>query len=179
MSKSTATKAGSEGVSKSALATQDSQSQTGQSDSTAVALSTLAAQGLSQETVEKLALELKEKLYQISIGLDDRIKASKIMQRGSEFTLIDAFIVKDFVDKRNGDISDKMVFALEFPQGDVQVIMQSDTRFRRELAETFQLARALGGKARFGPYLMIEKDTGQPQPALIFEKQPGFKAEVV
>lgn len=149
-----------------------------QEPTNSVSLLTLT-QGLSQSTVERLALELKEKLHAISIGLDDKTKASMIMKRGDVFTIIDAFMIKGFVDKNTGDISDKMVFVLEFPQGDMQVVMQSDTRPRREIVETFEIARALSGHAKFGPYLMAEKDTGKPQPALIFVRQPGFKAVVM
>lgn len=148
----------------------------GEQESTGLALSKVLGMGLSRETAEKLAIELREKLHSIQLGLDDKTKASNILKRGDPFTIIDAIIVRDFLDKRNGEISDKMVFVLEFAQGDTQVVMQSDTRQRRELAETFAAARALGARCEMGPYTMEEKETGQPQPALIFVRQAGFRA---
>lgn len=136
--------------------------------------------GLSQATVERLTLELKEKLHSITIGMDDRTKASAILERGDPFMVIDAVTIEDWENKDTGEIQKKHIFVLEFPQGDVQVIMQSHTRNRGELAETFALARALTGKAVMGPYKMAAKPVaGRPQPALIFERQPGFKARAM
>lgn len=152
--------------------------ETASGEAPGLALSAIASLGLSQATVEKLALELKEKLHSATIGLDDRVKAGKIMERGDQFMIIDAFTVVDYLDKSSGEVSDKHVFVLEFLQGDVSAIMQSTTGPRKEIADIFQLARALGGKALMGPYKMEEKNTGKPQPALIFARQPGFKAAV-
>lgn len=136
--------------------------------------------GLSQATVERLTLELKEKLHSITIGMDDRTKASSILERGDSFNVIDAVTIDDWENKDTGEIQKKHIFVLEFPQGDIQVIMQSHTRNRGELAETFALARALTGKAVMGPYKMIAKPiAGRPQPALIFERQPGFQARAM
>ncbi len=92
--------------------------------------------------------------------------------------IVDAMTINDYEDRNTGELSTKYVFILEFPQGDVSAIMQSASRARAEIAETFQLARALGGKAHMGPYKMEEKNTGKPQPALIFVRQPGFEARV-
>ncbi len=135
--------------------------------------------GLSQATVERLTLELKEKLHSITIGMDDRTKASNILKRGDAFNVIDAVTIADWEDKTTGEVQTKHIFVLEFPQGDVQVIMQSHTRNRAEIAKAFELARALTGRALMGPYKMVEKSTGKPQPALVFERQPGFQARAM
>lgn len=135
--------------------------------------------GLSRETVDKLSLELSETLHQVTMPLEDRVKASKIHQRGESFMIIDATTIRDFEEKRTGDISDKHVFVLEFATGDVEVIMQSDAKPRRRLADMFSLARSLGRSALAGPYRIEAKAVGQAQDALIFEKQPGFQARVL
>lgn len=131
---------------------------------------------LSRETVDKLSLELTETLHQVTLGLDDKIKVSKIFDRGDSFKVIDATTLTEYLDKRTGEISSKHIFVLEFPQGDVQVIMQSDAQPRARLVKLFSTARALGARAEAGPYKMEKKEVGQPQPAFIFEKQPGFQA---
>ena len=144
----------------------------------ALSVAQVAATGLSQETAERLSIELREKLAQLTMGIDEKIAAGKILQRGDAFNIIDATIIQ-YTDKATGEESDKHIFVLEFPQGDIQVIMQSDSDVRRRLSSTFQDGRALGLRVVCGPYKMIEKQTGKPQPALIFEKQPGFAARAV
>lgn len=134
--------------------------------------------GLSPEMRAHLSLELQKTLHAIETGFDALTSASDVYKLDQAFTVVDGILIEDFVDKRTGEETTKCVFRLEFGDGRVINTMQSAARPRKLIAQACEQARALGGRFKAGPYKFIKKGVGQIQDALIFEQQPGWKAEV-
>lgn len=136
------------------------------------------ALALSQEMQDQLLRELQDALHQVSEGFGDLAKPTDICDRGEAFYVVDAITIDDYLDKRKGEILTKHIFKLQFEDGRVALVMQSDARPRRTLAKQFTTARALGCSAIAGPYKYDKKAIpGQPQAALIMVQQPGFQAK--
>ncbi len=136
------------------------------------------ALGLSRDTQDRLLQELQESLHQVSEGFGDLTKPGDIYDMRAPFSVIDAITIPDYVDQKTGEEKVKHIFKLELEDGRVLLTMQSDARPRRVLASIFTRARAIGAKAKAGPYLYEKKAiTGQIQPAFIFVQQKGFRAE--
>src|SRR6267142_5156079 len=133
---------------------------------------------LSTETQDKLMQALQESLHQVSEGFGDLISPGKIHAMDLPFTVIDAITIPDYVDRTTGEEKVKHVFKLQFDDERIMLTMQGDARPRRTVASLFQKARALGARAKAGPYKYGTKDVKNINPAFIFVEQPGFKAEV-
>lgn len=132
---------------------------------------------LSQTKQDELILAFQESLHQVQEGFGELSKPRDLFAQGMPFNVIDAITIDDFEDKRKGEILTKHIFKLEFEDGRVALVMQSDARPRRILAQTFARARALQVKAKAGPYKFAQKPIpGQPEAAFIFVQQPGFYA---
>jgi hypothetical protein len=129
---------------------------------------------LSQGMRDELVRELLESIARVKEGFGTLVKPGTLYDQGRSFHVIEAFTVNNFVDRDTGEIRTKHLFKLQFDEGDVATIMQSDTGPRGELAGLFTRARALGGKIMAGPYKFETKDTKRPNPAFIFVQQPGF-----
>src|SRR6267142_2237008 len=131
---------------------------------------------LSTETQDKLMQALQESLHQVSEGFGDLIAPGKICAMDLPFTVIDAITIPDYVDKKTGEEKVKHIFKLEFEDGRVMLTMQGDARPRRILASMFQQARALGAKAKAGPYRYAPKEVNNINPAYVFVPQKGLEA---
>jgi len=130
---------------------------------------------LSPEAQDRLMQELQESMHQVAEGFGSLVAPGDIAKQGEPFSVIDAITVPDYLDRRTGEEKVKHIFKLEFPDGRVQLTMQSDARPRRMLARSFQIARTLGQRIKAGPYLYEQKVIpNQPQPAWIFAQQKGF-----
>jgi len=134
--------------------------------------------GLSEAMREKLSLDLQRTLHQIETGFDALTSPTDIFKMDQPFSIIDGILIEDFVDRTTGEEKSKVVFRLEFGDGRIVNTMQSAARPRKLIAEACEMARSLGGRFKAGPYKFQKKGVGQIQDALIFEQQPGWKAEV-
>lgn len=131
---------------------------------------------LSQESLDAMTKELREALHQIANGFGELTAPGIIFGMDQPFYVIDAFTIDDYVDQTTGEEKTKHVFRLEFGDGVVRSVMQSDARPRRVLAKAFMLATGLGGRLKVGPYKFDKKAIPrQIQPAFIFSPQPGFE----
>lgn len=130
---------------------------------------------LSQTTVDELSQELRDALAQIDSGFGDLTAPGTIAAMNQAFNVIDAFTVPDYEDRSTGEIKTKHVFRLQFTDGVIRTVMQSDARPRKILARAFTLARQMGGRLEVGPYMFKSKPIpGRPQAAWILEQQSGF-----
>lgn len=133
---------------------------------------------MSQEETDRLLRELNESLYQAEQGFGQLTKPSEIAASEQAFTIIDAATINNFLDTATGEESVKHVFRLQFDDGRVAQIMQSNSRPREVLADCFIKARALGARLAMGPYKLVAKAGKQIQPALIFEQQSGWRRDL-
>lgn len=132
---------------------------------------------LSQSAQDDVVRGLLESLHQVKEGFGELTKPGDIFMMDRPFYVIDAMTIADFVDQNTGEVKTKHIFKLEFNEGDVKMIMQSDARPRAILASVFSQARLLGERIAIGPYRMQKKEIPrQIQPAYIFVQQPGFFA---
>jgi hypothetical protein len=135
---------------------------------------------LSQETRDALTAEFLDALHQVQDGFGELTAPGKIFDMGLPFHVIDAATITDFEDQTTGEVKTKHVFRLEFEDGTVRNVMQSDARPRRVLASVFTSSRKLGARLKAGPYKYEKKAIPrQLQPAFIFTQQPGFKVAPV
>lgn len=135
---------------------------------------------LSQQMQDQLMLELQDALHQVQEGFGELSKPRDLFAQEAVFDVVDAITISDFEDRRSGEVLTKHIFKLQFPDTRIALVMQSDARPRRILAQAFARARALGGRIVCGPYKFGQKTIpGQPEPAMIFVQQPGFEAKAV
>lgn len=135
------------------------------------------ALALSQVTQDQAVKDFLESLHQVQEGFGDLSKPGDIYDRQEVFEVIDAVTIEDYEDRRKGEILTKHVFKLQFLDGRIAFVMQSNARPRKMLALMFTSARLNGIRAIAGPYKFVKKVIpGQPQAAYIFEQQPGFRA---
>lgn len=69
------------------------------------------------------------------------------------------------------------VFCMEDVDGLQYYPMLAVNSSRDKIAEGFSRNRLIGRRGRFGPVVIAEVPTGQPQPARVFKPLPGFKPE--
>ena len=135
------------------------------------------ALALSQSLQDEAMQKLIESLHQVKEGFGDLTKPGDIYKLDTPFNVIDATTITNFVDQNTGEEKIKHVFKLEFPDGTVRLVMQSNARPRAILAEVFTQARLLGERIVAGPYKFEQKPIPrQIQAAYIFKQQPGFYA---
>lgn len=135
---------------------------------------------LSVATREALAGELAELMHQVQEGFGELTAPGEVFKAGEVFDVIDAITINDYLDMRTGEEVAKHIFRLQYPDGRVVCVMQSDARPRRVLARTFAVGRALGDPVVAGPYKYVKKAIkNQIQAAYIFEQQPGFRVRPV
>jgi len=132
---------------------------------------------LSQDAQDEAMRTLIEGLHQVQEGFGELTKPGDIFNMDRSFNVIDATTINDFTDQNTGEVKTKHIFKLEFSEGDVRLVMQSDARPRAILASVFTRARLLGERIVAGPYKFSRKPIPrQIQPAYIFTQQPGFYA---
>lgn len=132
--------------------------------------------GLSSELYDKLSLDMRRALHAVEMGWDVLSKPTDILKRNQVFYVIDALVIEDYLDKRNGELTSKCVFVLEFEDSHVETVMQSAARPRLNLAKGVENARLLGATYRAGPYKFAAVNVNnQLNDAIIFERQPGWR----
>jgi len=137
-----------------------------------------AVVNLSPELRDQLTRELQQTLHAIETGFDTLTKPTDIANAGATFHVIDGVVIDDYVDKRTGEQTSKVVFRLQYEDGRVVNVMQSAARPRRLIARACEQANGLGYKFKAGPYKYIKKGVGQIQDAIIMEQQSGWRQEV-
>lgn len=135
---------------------------------------------LSQEMRDSLTAEFLDALHQVQEGFGELTAPGDIFATGLPFFVVDAATIEDYEDQSTGEVKIKHIFRLEFADGTVKSVMQSDARPRRVLAKAFTSVRKLGARMKAGPYMFEKKlIPRQIQPAFIFRQMPGFKAAPV
>lgn len=143
------------------------------------AATSVVSLGLSRETIDHLALEMRKALHAVEMGWDTLAKPSDIAKRGETFHVIDGLVIEDYIDRRIGEQVAKCVFVLEFDDGRIETVMQSAARPRLMLCKAVENARLLGASFKAGPYKYVGMAVkGQSQDAVIFERQPGWRQVV-
>lgn len=130
---------------------------------------------ISPELRDKLTAELQKALHSIETGFDVLTKPGDIEKTGVTFSVVDALLIPDFIDKRTGEESEKCIFRLQYDDGRVVTVMQSAARPRKVIAQAFESAMQLGVRLTMGPYKFVRKGVGQIQDAVIFEQQANFR----
>lgn len=129
---------------------------------------------LSQSGRDEALRQFMEELHRVQEGFGDLTAPGDVYKMDRPFDVVDATTIPDFVDRKTGEVKVKHIFKLQFPEGDIKMVMQSNAGPRATLASLFASARLLGERITAGPYRFAQKDTGQIQPAYIFVQQAGF-----
>lgn len=116
------------------------------------------------------ALDFQRALQAVSAGFDNFDKVADILESDASFNIIDAYLVRDFVDQSTGETADKVVWKLELQDsGEIKQCMQSDSGVRRQIVNLFERGRIEGYKVELRNYKFKTKPTGKPSPAIIFD----------